>query len=371
MIKEKTGKILVLVTDYPKKNGKVAHQFVHVRNIFYKNKGLDVTVLNFNAKENYLFKGIPVITLESYKRENVAFDILISHQPNIRQHYFFLKMYGNRFRKFILFFHGHEVLKLNKVYSKPYDYINNSLIKEKLQNAYDDFKLLIWRYYLPKVVHKTEFVFVSKWMLDEFLKWTRIPYSTIKNRCHVTYNCVAEQFERKCYDWDLMKEYDFITIRSNLDGSKYCIDFVNELAKTNPEYKFLVIGKGNYFQYNKKADNLIWQNRFLNHEEIIDMLQQAKCALMPTRTDAQGLMMCEMATFGIPVLTSDIPVCHEVFDGFDNVRLIVNDDKYAPIVKLADDMSRTKRVEKNKKYFNENTSMNEVRIICANFAPSV
>ena len=31
---------------------------------------------------------------------------------------------------------------------------------------------------------------------------------------------------------------------------------------------------------------------------------------MPTRTDAQGLMMCEMAAFGIPLITSNIPVCH-------------------------------------------------------------
>ena len=34
---------------------------------------------------------------------------------------------------------------------------------------------------------------------------------------------------------------------------------------------------------------------------------------MPTRADAQGVMACEMATFGIPLITSNIDVCKEVF----------------------------------------------------------
>ena len=47
---------------------------------------------------------------------------------------------------------------------------------------------------------------------------------------------------------------------------------------------------------------------------------------MPTRTDAQGLMMCEMATYGMPVITTDIPVCHEVLDSFENVSMFdIND----------------------------------------------
>ena len=64
----------------------------------------------------------------------------------------------------------------------------------------------------------------------------------------------------------------------------------------------------------------------MNHDEIVEMLNLSRYALMPTRTDAQGLMMCEMAAFGIPVITSDIPVCHEVFDGFKNVFFISNDE---------------------------------------------
>ena len=87
-----------------------------------------------------------------------------------------------------------------------------------------------------------------------------------------------------------------------------------------------MIGKGKFFEYNEKAQNLQWIDKVLNHEEIIDILNNSKCALMPTRTDAQGLMMCEMASFGIPLITSDIPVCHEIFDEFSNVALLNNEN---------------------------------------------
>lgn len=355
-------KVLVLVTDYPMENGKVAHRFVHVRNVFYQKSGIDVTVLNFATDINYIYEGIQVISLESYQKQcsTEKYDILISHQPNLRNHYLFFKKYGDAFSKFIFFFHGHEVLSINKAYSKPYAYMKSSCLKRCAQDLYDFTKLNVWKKYLPKIAYKTKFVFVSKWMLDEFLKWTRIPFDVIKDNYSITYNGVGEIFETLKYDEQCSKEYDFVTIRSNLDGSKYCIDIVNELAKANPSKKFLVVGKGKFFEYYNKADNLFWENRSLNHSEIIEILQKAKYALMPTRTDAQGLMMCEMAAFGIPVITSDIPVCHEVFDGFDNVYFLDNKD-----TKKSLDSFFVKEIKcvKDDRYFVKNTVEKEVTML--------
>jgi hypothetical protein len=45
---------------------------------------------------------------------------------------------------------------------------------------------------------------------------------------------------------------------------------------------------------------------------------------MPTKLDAQGVMMCEMAYYGIPILVSDLPVCREMLNDFDNVKFIDN-----------------------------------------------
>ena len=122
------------------------------------------------------------------------------------------------------------------------------------------------------------------------------------------------------------KKYDFVTIRSVLDGSKYAVDIVNDIAKLNPQKKFLLVGKGLFFNYIPKADNLDWVDERISHQKMIELLNSAKCALMPTRTDAQGVMMCEMATFGMPLITSDIPVCHEVLDGWEGVAFISNEN---------------------------------------------
>lgn len=139
---------------------------------------------------------------------------------------------------------------------------------------------------------------------------------------------------------------------------------VNELAKNNPQYSFLVIGRGELFSHIKKADNLIWEDRNLQHNEILEVLDNSRYALMPTKTDAQGLMMCEMATYGMPVITSDIAVCHEVLDDFDNVVFVSNSGKDNLKVHVDYLNKITQRSgERRKKFFEENTSRKEIELL--------
>lgn len=201
-------------------------------------------------------------------------------------------------------------------------------------------------------------------MLDEFLKWTKIPYDSIKDCCGITYNCIGKAFEETQYNPDTAKEYDFLTVRNFLDGSKYCIDIVNKSAFSNPNMRFLLVGKGEFFNHYEKAPNLIWMNRTMNHSEIIECMQKSRCALMPTRTDAQGLMMCEMASTGMPLITSDIPVCHEVFDEFENVRLMSNDLRNVDLAVLLKDLEDCLPYKKNDRYCNERTCKFETEMLC-------
>lgn len=351
--------LLVAVADYPDNNGNVKLMYVHTRNIYYKKTGIDVTVLNFAAKNCYNYEGINVIDYSTYKKQSKKYSLLLCHASNLRNHYLFLKKYEKNFNKIIFFYHGHEVLKINKVYSKPYFYVSNSKIQYYLQEIYDSFKLFVWRKYLPKIKEKSYYIFVSNWMKEEFLKWVNLDESILEGRFSITYNNVGEIFEKKKFNEKTKKDYDFITIRNNLDGSKYAIDIVNKMAFNTPNKKFLVIGKGKFFDFNKKAPNITWISKSLSHEEIIFQLQKSKFALMPTRTDAQGLMMCEMAAFGIPVITSDIPVCHEVFERFENVYYINNEIDFN-LNKFTDSMSKSL---KHKKYYIHETVSKEVEII--------
>lgn len=358
-------KILVLATNYPRPDGSSALQYIHSRNLLYLQQGIEVSVISFDSESDYELDNVKVYSLNTYeeKLHDESFDLLVSHAPNIRNHYKFIHKYGYLYEKFVFFFHGHEVLDTTKVYPKPYSYAGKNQLNTNLKRKfYDRFKLVFWRKYFKKIAHKSHFVFVSEWMYEMFLRFIKIDPKFLEGRMSIIYNCIGKDFEKNSYEYDTPKKYDFITIRNHLDGSKYSIDIVTDIAKSHPQYQFCVIGEGTFYEHNDKPVNLKWIDRSLRHDEIITYLNEAKCALIPTRTDAQGVMACEMAAFGIPVITSDIDVCAEVFEGFANVGLISNEQKKVSVSTLYGDLIEGLPYKKNEKYFAKNTMMKEVQL---------
>lgn len=347
-------KILVLAENYPS-NKCHNRTYIHVRNKYYQKQGIDVTVLSFKAKNNYTFEGIKVISKNNFKIDN--YDLLCTHAPNLKHHYLFIKKYKKYFKKIILFFHGQEILKWSRDYPKEYIFMKRNIIKVKLRDLYDEYKFKIWNKFINKNIDNLHLIFVSNYLYTKFL--TNIKINNIDKHISIINNSVGELFEINNYDNKTNKEYDFITIRGeSLDQSKYGIDIVTRLAFNNPKYKFLVIGEGNYYKYNDKPDNLIFINKILNHKEIIDYLNKSKYGLMPTKQDTQGVLTCELLTFGIPTLTSNLEVCEEIFKDFKNVKLIDNS-----INKLNDIIRDIKYTnDKNEKYFSKNTISKEVEL---------
>lgn len=318
-------KVLVLTMDYPRLDGTHERMFVHVRNLFYAQNNIDVTVLNFSSPIDYEIDGIKVVSLESYEKEKNNYDILVSHASNLRNHYKFLRKYNSEFHRIVFFFHGHEVLYLNKDYPKPYSFKKQSIIRNAMfQNAYDKLKMSLWASYYRKNIEKCYFVFVSNWIKNRFMENLHFTKEEFQGHDFVINNSIGETFEYKQYDYRAEKKYDYITIRGNLDGSKYGVDLVVELAKRNPDKKFLLIGRGCYFNYNEKPFNVELIGRTLNHEEMLEYIDKSKYGLLLTREDTQGVMTCEFASYGIPTITSDIEVCHEFFDSMPNVEMISN-----------------------------------------------
>lgn len=319
------NKVLVLATNYPNNEGGVALRYIHTRNEYYVEHDIEVTVLNFSSNNRYEKDGINVISLTEYENTEEEYDTLILHAPNIRYHYSFLRKYEKKFKRIIFFFHGHEVLRLNKTYPKPYEYMRTSgLLRRILQECYDVFKLTLWKNYLPKIADKSDFIFVSRNFFEEFKKYTGLNDEKLKNNIHIIHNSVGSVFEQKNYNREVPKNYDFITIRNMLDESVYCIDLLCKIAKLNPKKKFLLIGRGDYFKYNEKPCNIEWVDTFLSHNEMLNYVDESKIALMLTRRDTQGVMTSELAVYGIPVITSDIPICREMFEEIDHVRFIKN-----------------------------------------------
>lgn len=123
-----------------------------------------------------------------------------------------------------------------------------------------------------------------------------------------------------------------------------------------------MVGRGEYFNHYKKSENIEWINSTLSHKDMINYLQISKFALMPTREDTQGLMTCEMAAFGMPVITSDIKVCREIFNGFSNAYLIDNDK----IHNLNDFKNCDFSTIKDTRYYKEKTMKKELDLIAKN-----
>lgn len=357
-------KILVLVADYPNNLGGVALMFVHVRNQYYVMHDIDVTVLNFASKVNYEIDGIKVITLESYKKSNVQYEIAVVHAANIRNHYNFLKRYNSRFKRMIFFFHGHEILMINKAYPAPFEYIGRkSEFGRMIQNIYDCFKFRMWHRFFIKNMFKIDLVFVSRWLYNQFKNNIKISEKETKGHIHIINNSIGKIFEDNSYDYKAKKKYDFITIRSNMDDSKYCIDLVDQLAQKYRQYKFLIIGKGEYYRYYHVPENVTWINTFLNHHDMMKYIDLCRCGLLLTREDTQGVMTCELAEYGIPVITSNIDVCKEICDELCNVELISNDINSIDLSEVYDKLIRGIPYKKHGKFNYENTVYKEEKLI--------
>lgn len=357
-------KTLVLVADYPNNDGGVALMYVHVRNKYYTQHGIHVTVLNFKSDKDYEKDNIKVISYDTYKKSSDNYDVLISHAANLRNHYLFLRKYEKRFDRLVFFFHGHEVVKLNEIYPKPYDYMKRGgSIKRHLQDVYDTFKLFIWHNYYPKIADKSDFIFVSQWFCNEAKKYLRLTDADFANHIHIINNSVGKVFEENTYAYSGAKKYDFITIRSYMDDSKYCVDLVDELAKKYPQYQFLMIGRGRYYELHNIPANMTWVNKFLSHEEIMSYIDQSRCGLLLTREDTQGVMTCELSAYGIPVITSDIDVCKEICGDLENVAMISNNIDAVDLAGVYEQLLRFGSGIKTKKYSYDNTVIKEERII--------
>ena len=318
-------KALIAVSGYPTPSGSKLQYFVHSRNKYYVRNGISVVVLNFATKVNYIIDDIEVISLSEFQRRKEAYDILICHAANLRNHYIFLKRYGNIFPKKIFIFHGHEVLHINKYYPKPYQYIGaDSKTKAFLQDRYDDFKIFIWKKYYKKNIKQLRLLFVSEWIYQKFLIEMKYTNNLISESAEIISNSIGEFFELNTYEPEHI-QYDFITIRNVMDDSKYGIDIVVRLAEKNPDLNFCIIGHGDFFNHIKKPENVTWIDRVLDHEKMQGYLNKARYGLFPTREDTQGLMACEIAAYGLPLITSDIDVCRLVFSDCPRIAFINND----------------------------------------------
>ncbi|UOF02232.1 glycosyltransferase [Bdellovibrio reynosensis] len=325
--------ILILAEAYPSINSK-AMSYVHSRSLYYKSLGHDVTVINFKAHQKYTYEGILVIPEADFSNKQ-NYEIVCAHAPNLKNHIRFLIRHSRLFKKIVFFFHGHEVLRKKNYYNDRFKFTPNpnnktfnlkGLINSLIGDLYDLLKLKFLRLYFKKLINGGQgyFVSVSDWMYSELKNNLRVNDSFFGNKHRIIHNCANSVFQEFTYKKPERPEADFITIRP-FDSPKYCLDIVFRLAQIYPEYKFHVYGSGNFFELNKPPQNLKFFIKDFSQKEMPELLNNYRFALMPTRLDSQGVMVCEMATYGMPVITSNISIAKEMLSDFNRVYFLDNE----------------------------------------------
>lgn len=356
--------ILVVCESYPSAKHPSSLRYIHSRNVVYAEHGIKPIVLSFGASAPYSFEGIDVVTEKDLSADRIhSFPVVVFHSPNIRNHLRFWKKNDRVIRHAIVFAHGHEFLKTTQYYPRVFDSEKRSAIALLMRDVYDDIKLRLWKNWLAAKADSLVFVSVSNWMRNEAFKCLGFNCDRPPFDSAVISNCIGEEFERSRYDWMSNKQFDCVTIRPSLDNSKYCIDVVVDLACSNPSLSFLVVGMGAYLSNRNLPSNLTWWEKTLTHTEVITVANSSRCALMPTRLDAQGVMASELASFGMPLITSNIGICHDVFSSFDNVGYIDNDSMCSNLSEMIELLSASLPYRVNKTYFASNTIKQELQLI--------
>lgn len=318
--------ILVLCEAYPSEANLYAMGFVHSRLLEYADLGHRVTVLSFSAPTAYEFEGVQVRPASAV-RDVAGYDVVISHAPNWRHHLRFLGRHPGI--PVVLVVHGHEMLLKASYYPEPFPFDRRWTrpLERRADAVYDRLKLRALRRFLSRSERAgrvVKAIFVSDWMRREAIRCAALAPDWVAANSVVVPNPVNRVFTLRRYRRAEHPRADFVCIRP-LDNPKYAVDVVARWARENPERRFHVFGRGRYFEFNPLPGNVEVFRQFVPQAQIPELLDGYRAAVMPTRLDAQGVTMCEMASYGIPVITSDLEVTREVLGAFPNVARVPND----------------------------------------------
>jgi glycosyltransferase involved in cell wall biosynthesis len=351
-------KVLVLTSTYPSSEQIYAMGFIHARIKYYQKNGIEVS---FSCKAPYSYDGVNIFPNSSLI-EASKYDAIIAHAPNLKHHIRFLLPKINQIKKLFFIFHGHEVLHLNRYAPDPFPLLKSKsyFLKKIIRQIYDSIKIFIMRKFIASNINKNlRLIFVSKWLYRNFLVNVKIPSAQIEKRFNIIHNCASEFFIATKHNPTNAK-YDFICIRP-YDESRCGIDIIVKLAEQNPNLSFHVYGQGKYFEVYKKPINVTVFSHYVPNDKIPELLNNYRAALMPTRQDSQGVMVSEMLTYGMPVITSDILVAKQMFKDFPNAFFISNLDPYLPDLKHVCESIKNKVIPN--KFHTSNTVDKEVKYI--------
>ncbi|WP_235280478.1 glycosyltransferase family 4 protein [Myroides profundi] len=304
--------------------------FVHVRALYFKSQGIDVTIL-VPAKEQcvYHYQGIEVIeaTTNSIVPLLSQYDLLYLHLLN----QYPLKNGGFRIYNAILknkypvaiYIHGTDVLKYPE-YLYDFEWSLKGLVKYLYVNTWNHLRM---KSFLNNISKSHQYLIMTPSM------WMKRHAEKIMNHTFNNFHAVANGIDIELFDvpFDYNNRFKILTIRP-LSDPKYGVDKAIELMRFLPErYTLDIYGKGYLME---KYEDLIQKYYLQERVKIVDdFIEREKLPVLFSKYgifsaftlfDSQGVIMCEAMASRLLTISNNNSAISEFIE--DGIGGLIDDD---------------------------------------------
>lgn len=296
-------RILIISPSYSEEK-KSAYAFVHARAKIYQKFGNKVKVfVPSKTVYAYDFEGINVSkgANKTYRALLKEFDpdVVAIHSPRYTMSKNPLKMLNDTCAQapIVMWIHGTEAL-INAFHN----YVPPWKIKQKIRNIVGGtVKITILRFLIPKA---SAVVYVSKWMRNTAERYFlfKHPYSFI----------IPNPIDTALFSYTkkgIQSRSKGISVRG-LEW-KYGTDIAIKAYSNLRETSLTILGTGPLETYmrnlaKKCRSNVSFLNTHVEHNKMPELYAKYGYFVAPSRTEAQGVAMCEAMACGLPVIATNV-----------------------------------------------------------------
>ncbi|WP_410879100.1 glycosyltransferase family 4 protein [Myroides sp. DW712] len=303
-------KLALITSRYPKENQPYNHMFVHVRALYFQSQGVEVTVLvPAKSEENYTFQGIAVkeAPAKVLVRLLTQFDVLYLHllnqYPLVDGGFSIYNAIRKKQYNTAIYLHGADVLLYPDGFF-DFKWKLKSMVKVCYTNGWKRYAMAR---FFKKIMQNKKYAILtpSKWLaskLQGIYGVDQQAISVIPNGIDVDFFTSSGGFESR---------YKMLCIRPL--NSEYPVEDCVRLMQFMPDaFTLDIYGEGeDYPKINQLIQELKLNHRvrivkqFFVREELPQLFQQYGIFNAFSKSDTQGVTMCEAMASKLLVLSTN------------------------------------------------------------------
>ena len=311
---------LLLTNHYPSYHDLYRNGFVHSRVKAYAEKGVMVDVFRLRMNEPLSFdefEGIDVLTGGSQALETM---LKSGRYKSVLVHFLSPEMWAVLEKyidsiKVVVWLHGAEI---HPSYRRAFNYETDT--ERELAKLESDKRMSFWHSVLNSMPKNLHIVFVSNSFAQEVFE--DMGFELPETQFSIIHNPIETEkfsYEKK----PIEQRKKILSIRpfsSRQYANDISVQVILALSKKSffKALEFRIIGNGKLFEETvdplRKFENVILEQRFLNHEEISRLHKEYGLFLCPTRWDSQGVSRDEAMSSGLVPVTNAVAAIPEFVD---------------------------------------------------------